>query len=218
MLQAAAEGLTGLLCGFLPASTDAHSPGCPSNSTGFRSKRAENSTGYLRWVIKRPRCYGKEYVLPLSLSCLLVHFWNRKKHWMVSIRSSCRMDEDRKEWKVWIASQCLKRTTQKSYKLVKTWEIHFWPLSTRNGEWDGEDRYDNSTLKWCLSLVCQVKFWEDFPLSFIKNRKKNIKKAYVFTGMAILDLTLEGLIHLWLYLVYLVVCEVMAFTGNLVIK
>jgi len=43
-------------------------------------------------------------------------------------------------------------------------------------------------------------------------------KEYVFTGMSVLDFTLEGLIHLWLYLVHLVACEVMAFTGNVVIK
>lgn len=45
-----------------------------------------------------------------------------------------------------------------------------------------------------------------------------MKMEYVFTGMAVLGFTLEGLTHLWLYLVYLSVCEVTAFPGNMVIK
>lgn len=103
-----------------------------------------------------------------TLSCPLIHIWTGKKHWMVSVRSDCRMDEDRKESKVWFASQYLERTILKSYKLAKKWEIYFclyqkWRMR--------EHTADNITLKLCLSLVCKVKFCEDFPQSSIKNRK-----------------------------------------------
>lgn len=56
----------------------------------------------------------------------------------------------------------------------------------------GEQTGDNSTLKWCLSLVRQVKF----SLHLSLKTENKIKKKYVFTGVAVLDFTLEGLINL----------------------
>lgn len=88
---------------------------------------------------------------------------------MVSIRSDCRTDEDREESNAWFASQCLERTILKSHKLSKNMGNIFLPVPGMENE--TERTGDKNTLKWCLSLIHQVKFWEYFPPSFIKNRK-----------------------------------------------
>lgn len=119
----------------------------------FSLKEQRTALGTLQWAVKQPRCERKQRVLPFTLSCLLIHFWTGKKYWMISLRSDCRMDEDRKVSKVWFASQWWK----------------FWNLTSllKNGkyisglyqEWRmrlGEQTGDKSTLIWGLSLVRQV--------------------------------------------------------------
>lgn len=138
----------------------------------FLIERAENCTGYLQQAVKKPRYYRKEQVLPFNpfLSSYSHLDWEETLNGLSQVWQQNGWGQERVKGLVCIP---ILRTILKSYKLAKKWEIYFclyqkWRMR--------EHKADNITLKLCLSLVCKVKFCEDFPQSSIKNRKQHKKE------------------------------------------